>query len=212
MGRWMAHQIRPGRPGVLSSRDRRSIGMCGRRRIQCMTIFRLTRHFVRFRFFRSRVVLLKVYQSALLPFRRIAFGSEAANLEYAMLSSMFADSGTVTTPTLQSNSTDPPLFTMDNDWPESGPLGQPSLLTLRTSSSSALDTTMDQPGQPHLTITQPFTMSGSAARYAGHSAPPGEEEGIAGLTFSGSAGGVVVGSPATTMTPRDVYSLVVKPQ
>lgn len=123
---------------------------------------------------------------------------------------MFADSGTVTTPTLHANSTDPPLFTMDNEWPESVPLGQTVLPpSQQMTASSVLGPAMDQ---PQLTIMQPFSMFGSATRDVGRSAPPGEEEGIAGLTFTGSAGAVVVESPTTTMTPRDVYALVVKPQ
>lgn len=127
-----------------------------------------------------------------------------------MLSSMFADSGTVTTPTLHANSNDPPLFTIDNEWPESVPLGQ-SLLppAQQIPSSSALGNVTDH---PQLAITQPFSVSGTATRDASRSAPPGEAEGIAGLNFTGSAGAVVVESPTTTMTPRDVYSLVVKPQ
>jgi hypothetical protein len=126
-----------------------------------------------------------------------AFGSEAANLEYAMLSSMFADSGTVTTPTLHSNSNDPPLFTLDNDWPESAPLGR-----------EVRRTEQEQGQGQEMQISQPFGGGGvdGEAREG-----PGEGE-IAGLTFTGSAGGMVVESPVTTMTPRDVYSLVVKPQ
>ena len=127
-----------------------------------------------------------------------------------MLSSMFADSGTVTTPTLHANSTDPPLFTMDNEWPESGPLSQTLLPpSQQMTASSILGPVMDQ---SQLTITQPFSMSGAATRDVSRSAPLGEEEGIAGLSFTGSAGAVVVESPTMTMTPRDVYSLVVKPQ
>jgi hypothetical protein len=140
----------------------------------------------------------------------IAFGSEAANLEYAMLSSMFADSGTVTTPTLHANSNDPPLFTIDNEWPESVPLGQTGITPAPQASSSSILGNVTEPTQ--LPLMQPFSMSGTATRDVSRSAPPGEAEGIAGLSFTGSAGAVVVESPTTTMTPRDVYSLVVKPQ
>lgn len=111
---------------------------------------------------------------------------------------MFADSGTVTTPTLHSNSNDPPLFTLDNDWPESAPLGQ------------GVRRTEQETGQHQMQITQPFGVGGGADADAAREGP-GKGE-IAGLTFTGSAGGMVVESPVTTMTPRDVYSLVVKPQ
>lgn len=58
-----------------------------------------------------------------------------------------------------------------------------------------------------MAITQPFGNGNGVAADAGS----GDGE-IVGLTFTGSAGAVVVESPVTTMTPRDVYSLVVKPQ
>ncbi|KAJ9109914.1 hypothetical protein QFC19_001894 [Naganishia cerealis] len=130
------------------------------------------------------------------------FGSEAANLEYAMLSSMFADSGTVTTPTLHPSSTDPPLFTLDSNWPESTmmlPAGQ-------ISTGGAVNA-----AEQERMLTNPFgaqstgTTPGSALRH-------GDSESLAGLSFTGSAGGAPVESPMTAMTPSDVYSLVVKPQ
>lgn len=136
-----------------------------------------------------------------------------------MLSSIFADSGTVTTPTLQSNSTDPPLFTLDNDWPESAPLGQPQHPppSLQHSNSStgpplpADQATRQQ--QQQMQVVHPFGMNTVVSTTTRNgSTAERDAEGMAGLTFTGSAGGVVVESPATTMTPLDVYSLVVKPQ
>ena len=121
-----------------------------------------------------------------------------------MLSSMFADSGTVTTPTLHSNSTDPPLFTLDNDWPESVPLGRDPR---RTAATTGADQNAAQQPQQQMAITQPFGNGEAVAVDAGSA-----DEGIVGLTFTGSAGVMVVESPVTTMSPRDVYSLVVKPQ
>ncbi|KAJ9106153.1 hypothetical protein QFC21_001296 [Naganishia friedmannii] len=124
-----------------------------------------------------------------------AFGSEAANLEYAMLSSMFADSGTVTTPTLHPSSTDPPLFTMDPSWPEPAmmvPAGQ--------ASTAEQDRMMAYPFDVQSTVTTP----GMASKQGG-----GGD--LTGLSFTGSAGGAPVESPLTAMTPSDVYSLVVKP-
>lgn len=95
---------------------------------------------------------------------------------------------------------DPPLFTLDNDWPESVPLGREGRRTTGGPEQEA--------GRGQIMISQPFGAGdGADARAEGQ----GDGE-IAGLTFTGSAGGMVVESPATTMTPRDVYSLVVKPQ
>ncbi|KAJ9124113.1 hypothetical protein QFC22_000908 [Naganishia vaughanmartiniae] len=124
------------------------------------------------------------------------FGSEAANLEYAMLSSMFADSGTVTTPTLHPSSTDPPLFTMDSNWPESSIMVPPG----QAAAAGEQDRIMAYPFEPQSTVTTP----GMALKRA-------DGADLTGLSFTGSAGGAPVESPLTTMTPADVYSLVVKP-